>query len=431
LLGFFLRTLFLESEFQKQPIHGKQKQLFQKNIHVTVPLMKKITLLLSFFFLISSCGVKQTQNLLSSGNYDLAIDNALSNLRSNKDKKGKQEYVYLLEEAFAKAKERDLNTLNLLSKEANPAQLEKIYTTYIQLNDRQEKIKPILPLKLIKEGRAAIFPFENYNDQIIDSKNALSAYLYPNAKKLMGTSDKMNFRKAYDDLDYLNQINPNYKNVLQLMNEAKFKGSDYVTVYTKNETNMIIPARLQNDLLDFSTYGLDDKWTVYHSNKQKGIDYDYAMMIGFRQIYISPEQIKEREFVKERIIKDGVKKLIDANGKEVLDEKGKVVMVDNLRTVNARIYESRQFKSCQITAKVDYINVRNNQLLQSFPVTSEFTFENFYATYKGDRRASDDNYSYFDKKAVVFPSSEQMVYDTGADLKAKLKTIISRNRFRN
>jgi hypothetical protein len=30
-------------------------------------------------------------------------------------------------------------------------------------------------------------------------------------------------------------------------------------------------------------------------------------MVINRQIYISPEQIKEREFVKERMIKDGVK----------------------------------------------------------------------------------------------------------------------------
>ncbi|MDI6033674.1 hypothetical protein QLS91_11365 [Flavobacterium sp. LB2P84] len=394
--------------------------------------MKKITLLLSLFLLISSCGVKQTQNLLSSGNYDQAIDNAVSNLRTNKDKKGKQDYVYLLEEAFAKAKERDLNAINLLAKDANPAQLEKMYNTYLQLNSRQEKIKPLLPLKLLKEGRNAIFPFDNYNDQIIDSKNALSAYLYANAKKLMGTSDKMNYRKAYDDMEYLNQITPNYKNVLQLMDEAKFKGSDYVSVYTKNETNMIIPVRLQNDLLDFSTYGLNDKWTVYHSNKQKGIDYDYGMVINFRHIYISPEQIKEREFVKDRIIKDGVKKLIDANGKEVLDEKGKVVMVDDMRNATVRIYEFRQFKSCQITAKVDYINFKSNQLLQSFPIASEFIFENIYATYKGDRRASDDNYySYFDKRAVAFPSNEQMVYDTGEDLKAKIKDVISRNRFRN
>lgn len=394
--------------------------------------MKKITLSLLLFLIISSCGVKQTQNLVGSGNYDQAIYNAVSNLRTNKDKKGKQDYIYLVEEAFAKAKDRDLNAINLLAKDANPAQLEKLYNTYLQLNSRQEKIKPLLPLRLIKEGRNAIFPFDNYDDQIINSKNALSAYLYTNAKKLMTTSDKMNFRKAYDDLSYLNQINPNYKDVLRLLDDAKFKGSDYVSVYTKNETNMIIPIHLQNDLLDFSTLGLNDKWTVYHSNKQRGIDYDYGMMINFREIYISPEQIKENEFVKERIIKDGVKKLIDANGKEVLDEKGKVVMVDNFKNVNARIYEFRQFKSCQITAKIDYVNFRNNQLLQSFPITSEFIFENIYSTYKGDRRASDDNYySNFDKKAVAFPSNEQMVYDTGEDLKAKIKDVISRNPIRN
>nr|WP_315143552.1 hypothetical protein [uncultured Flavobacterium sp.] len=393
--------------------------------------MKKITLVLALLIVLSSCGVKQTQNLLSSGNYDEAINNAVSNLRTNKDKKSKQDYVYLLEEAFAKAKERDLNTINLIVKESNPAQIEKLYNLYIQLNDRQEKIKPILPLQLIKEGRTAIFPFENYNEEIVSSKNALSRYLYDNAKALIRTKIKMNQRKAFDDLTYLNQLNPNYKDIQKLMEEAQFKGTDFVLVSTKNETNMIIPVRLQNDLLDFNTYGLNDKWTVYHSNTQKGIDYDYSMLIRFRGIYISPEQIKEKEFVKERQIKDGQKKLIDANGKVVLDKKGKEIYVDNYKNATVRIFESRQLKSCQVTAKVEYINFKNNELMQSFPLTSEFIFENIYATYKGDKRASDDNYSsYFDKKAVPFPSNEQMVYDTGEDLKAKIKNILNTNRFK-
>ena len=393
--------------------------------------MKKLSLILALLVL-TSCGVKQTQNLLSSGNYDEAIANSISNLRSNKDKKGNQDYVYLLEEAFAKAKERDLNSLNLWEKEKNPANSEKIYNTYLQLNNRQEKIKPLLPLKLLNEGRNTIFPFDNYNEQIVVSKNNLSAYLYANAKSLMTTSDKMNFRKAYDDLTYLNEINPNYKNVVSMMEEARFKGTDYVCVYAKNETDKIIPARLQNDLLDFDTYGLNNKWTVFHGSKQKGTNYDYAMTIRFQNIFVSPEQIKEKEFIKERQIKDGQKKLLDANGKEVLDNTGKVVMVDNMIKVTARIFESRQLKSSQILAKVDYVDLRNHQLIQSFPLTSEFVFENIYATCKGDKRASDDNYySYFDKRAVVFPSNEQMVYDTGEDLKIKLKELINRNTFRN
>ncbi|SEA72018.1 hypothetical protein SAMN05443667_107237 [Flavobacterium gillisiae] len=394
--------------------------------------MKKALLLLSLIIVLASCGVKSTQNLLSSGNYDAAINKAVSNLRTNKDKKGKQDYIYLLEEAFAKAKERDLNAINLLAKDANPAQLEKMYNTYLQLNERQEKIKPILPLRLIRERRNAIFPFDKYNDQIIDSKNALSSYLYANSKKLLLTDNKINFRKAYDDLEYLNQINPNYKDVLSLMDNALFKGSDYVMVETINQTNMIIPGRLQNDLLDFSTYGLNDKWTVYHTYKQKGINYDYGMLIHFKQIYISPEQINQTEFVKERKIKDGSKKLLDDKGKEVLDKDGKVIMVDNFRNVTVRIYEFRQFKSCQITAIVDYVNYQNNRLLQSFPLTAENIFENIYSKYKGDRRASDDNYyTYFDNSRLLFPTNEQMVYDTAEDLKLKIKDIISRNPFRN
>ncbi len=393
--------------------------------------MKKIAFILAFI-LITSCGVKRTRSLLTSGNYDEAITNALSNLRSSKDKKGNQDYVYLLEEAFAKAKERDLNSINLLENDPNPANLEKIYNTYLQLNNRQERIKPLLPLKLLNEGRNAIFPFDNYNNKIISSKNNLSAYLYANAKALIKTADKMNSRKAFDDLNYLNQINPNYKNVVDLINESHLKGIDYVIVATKNETNMIIPTRLQYDLLDFSTYGLNDIWTVYHNNKQKGVNYDYEMMINFREIYISPEQIKEKEFIKEKQIKEGQKKLLDANKKEVLDKDGKAILVDNLQSITIRINEFRQFKSCQITARVDYIDLKTNQLLQSFPLSSEFVFENIYSNYKGDRRAADDNYySYFDKKPVLFPTNEQMVYDTGENLKIKIKDLIVRNKFRN
>jgi hypothetical protein len=62
---------------------------------------------------------------------------------------------------------------------------------------------------------------------------------------------------------------------------------------------------------------------------------------------------------------------------------------------------------------------KNNQLLQSFPLSSESVFENTYATYKGDSRAFDDSYySYFDKGPAI-SSNEQMVYDTGEDLKDK------------
>lgn len=392
--------------------------------------MKKFSTLFILLFLIS-CGVKQTTNMLNSGDYDGAIENAVAGLRSNKDKKGKQVYIYLLEEAFAKAKERDLRDIKLLSKDANPRNFEKIYTTYVQLNNRQEKIRPILPLHLIKENRNAIFPFEDYTDEIVSSKITLSKYLYDNAKALLMTKDKMTVRRAFDDLEYLDQINPGYKDVAKLLDQAHALGTDYVNVSLKNETNMVIPYRLQNDLLDFSTNGMNDKWTVFHTNKQKGITYDYGVVVNFRQINITPEQIKEKQFIKEKEIKDGVKTLLDARGNVVKDSLGNPIKVDKFKTIKIEIYEFTQFKAAQITAKVDYIDYSNNQLIQTFPLASEFVFENIYSTYRGDKRAADETYyTYFGRKAVPFPSNEQMVFDTGEDLKLKLKEIIYRNKLR-
>jgi len=392
--------------------------------------MKKQLLLLCIVLFIASCGVKQTRNLLTSGNYDEAIDNAVSNLRSNKDKKGNQDYVYLLEEAFFKAKERDLNSLNLLEQDKNPSNLEKIFNTYVLLDNRQEKIKPLLPLKLLKENKNAKFIFENYNKQIVESKSALSKYLYDNSKVLLKSTNKLEIRKAYDDLEYLNQINPNYLNTLQLLEEALIKGRYYVNVALRNQTNLVIPVALQNDLLDFNTFGMNDKWTVYHNSLQKQIKYDYQIIVNFRAINITPEQIKEKEFVKEKVIKDGLKDLLDKNGKPVKDSLGKTIRVDNLKTIVIRIREFNQFKACQISANVDYIDFKTKQLLQSFPLASESAFQNDYATYKGDKRATEEAYySYFNRKLVPFPSNEQMVYNTGEDLKSKLKGIFVKNKF--
>ncbi|WP_396152189.1 hypothetical protein [Flavobacterium sp.] len=392
--------------------------------------MKRIILLLLTLFLFS-CGVKKTQSMLSNGDYDGAIERALDGLRTNKNAKGNQDYVYLLEEAFAKAKERDLNNLSLLVKEKNPANLEKIYNLYNQLHNRQDRIRGVLPLMLLKENRNAIFPFNDYSNELIASKSDLSIYLYNNAKKLLASKNKLVIREAYDDLAYLDKLNPNYKDVLDLMDQAKFKGTDFVFVSTKNETNMVIPSRLQDDLLDFSTYGINDKWTVYHNKKQSDIFYDFSLVVNFREIKISPEQVREKQFVKEKQIKDGTKPLLDDKGVQVKDSEGKPMVVDVMKTISASIYEFTQFKSVQTTAKVEFYDLNTKQLIDAYPLTSEFVFNYIYANYNGDKRACEQDYfQYFDRRAVPFPTNEQMVYDSGEDLKAKLKSIISGNRFR-
>lgn len=387
--------------------------------------MKKLLLHTLAFILIISCSTsKQIEKAVSAGNYDQAITDALSKLRTNKDKKGKTDIIVMLEDAFNKATERDLKTIEYLSKDSNPENYIKMYDLYVDLDNRQERIKPILPLYI--NNKEVRFNMNNYSSQIIANKDKASQHLYNTASALLKSNNKMDFRYAYDDFRDIEDINPNFKDVRQLMNVAHQKGTDYVIVNMKNDTQKVIPKRLETDLLNFSTYGLNQFWTVYHNTPTNDVRYDYNMLVNLRQINTSPEQIKERQVIKEKQIADGKKNLVDNKGNVAKDSLGKNIQVDNLKTIRCEYYEFRQFKSVQVTGNVEYINLNTKQLEDAFPVTSEFVFEHIYATYRGDKRALEtDLLPFLDRRAVPFPTEEQMIYDTGEDLKTQLKRIIN------
>jgi hypothetical protein len=151
-----------------------------------------------------------------------------------------------------------------------------------------------------------------------------------------------------------------------------------------------------------------------------------------RKINISPEQIREKQLVKERQVKDGWKYLLDKNGDQVIDDKGNKVKVDNMVNVRCEVFQFTQFKSAAVIGQVRYTNMNSNQVLNTFPIKSEFVFQHNYATYNGDKRALKK--SLLDMivlRSIKFPSNEQMVYDAGTDLKIRLKEIVRRQRFRN
>lgn len=394
--------------------------------------MKRLILLFASALLLSACsGVKKTQQALNRGDYNEAISNAVKQLQKNKERKGNQPYIVLLEEAYAKTTKKVNAEIEFLKKENNPANYERIYENYASLIDMQNSIQPLLPLYINDRGREAKFVFKNYDDMLLAAKDDLTVYLYNKAiADINRTGTKQYYRGVYRDLDYLDEINPGYKDVRTLMERAHNLGTNYIMVNMDNRTNVIIPRRLEADLLNFNTYGLDDFWTVYHSSRVANIEYDFDMSIEFRNINISPEQIKERVIEKEKQIKDGWEYLYDDNGDPVLDENGDKIKVDKFRTVRCTYYEFTQFKATQVVGNISFLDNASSQVTNNFPLSSEFVFEHVYANYDGDRRALDtDLVRLLGLQAVPFPSNEQMVFDTGEDLKENIKSIIKRHRF--
>lgn len=393
--------------------------------------MKNILLSALILSLVLACSTsKQIEKAVSVGNYDQAITYAIGKLKTNKDKRGKADFIIMLQEAYNKATERDLSNIDFLKNDRNPENYLRIYDAYVGLDNRQERIKPLIPLTV--NDREVAFNFSNYTNQIISYKNNASEQLYSTASTLLKSNNKIDFRAAYNSLRDIEDINPNYKDVRQLMDVAHQKGTDFVLVDMINDTQKMIPTRLENDLLNFSAYGLHNFWVEYHGSAEDNIDYDYNMRVNLRDINVSPEQIKERQVIKERQIADGKKNLLDERGRVVKDSLGNNIQVDNLKTVRCEYYEFTQFKVTQVNGNVEYVDLKTNQLVDAFPVSSEFVFQHIYATSRGDRRALDTSLiPFLEQRSVPFPSEEQMIYDTGEDLKLKLKNIINSYRVRS
>lgn len=392
--------------------------------------MKNFTIITVLFLVLSSCvGRKQIEKQLNTGNYDQAINNALKKLETNKNVKRKQDYVYMLREAYYKVVEDNLYRIDQLIKDGNPEYYQDIFNIYRQLDSRQNSIKSVLPLHL--NGKEVKFKFNNYTSNIVAYKNKVSDYKYKQAKQLLATNAKYDARQAYTLLEDIEAINPNFKDIRELMDQAHFIGTDFVLVAVKNETNQIVPTRLEDDLLNLDTYGLNNKfWTSYHSTPLSDISYDYSMDLELKRINISPEHVYEKQQLRELEVVDGWEYVLDENGNVAKDSLGNDIKQDKIVTVRARFFEIQQVKSTQVIGKVVFTDLKQNQILESFPIDSEFIFENFYGRVNGDRRAlNEDDIQLLGNRAVPFPSNEQMVFDTGEDLKLKLKDIIRRMTF--
>ena len=392
--------------------------------------MKQLLLYFTIIATFASCsGKKQVAKALYSGNYDQAMQEAIQRLRTNKDSKRKQDYVLMLRDAFYKAVDRDLSDVKRLKQDTNPENYRHLYEIFVDLNQRQNDIKPLLPLYV--DGKKVDFKFNDYNASIVKYKEKTSDYLYEQGLDLLESDDKAKIREAHALYSYIENINPNYDKTRELMEEAHFRGTDHIIVTVVNQTNQIIPQRLEMELLDFNTYGLDQFWTQYHSNISGPQDfkYDLGMQLQLKQILVSPEQVDRREILREQRIKDGWEYKKDRNGNVMKDSLGNDIKIDIFKTVRARFFEVEQRKSSQIVAEAVYMNLNTKEIMDNFPIDSGFDFINIYGTLRGDKRAlTDDDRRLLRNRQLPFPSNEQMVYDTGEDLKAKLKAVLSRYR---
>lgn len=391
--------------------------------------MKKPIYILLIFTLVACQSARKTQKAVNSGNYPSAMNRAIDKLTNNKDRRSNQTFVVALEESFDRYTEQQIRQLRFLEKENLDASLEERYFILTDLTQWQDRIRPLLPLRVMEENRDARFRFTDYSNEVLDTKVALTEFKYQQAVEEFGLCrTKGDFRRAHQSFEAVDELNPGYKETLNYLEKAHQKGIQTILLSLDNRTESVLPQRLADELLDIDQFGLENYWTQYHTAPQQK-SYDYNVNLEFDQLLVSPERIIEKQISREKQIADGYQFLRDDNGNVVKDSLGNKIEVERLITVRCDFYKFRQFKEANLGAQVRITSGQNGELVQKFPLQSGFIFEHIFARFEGDQRAFDDGWlDWTRQREVPFPSNDQMIYDAGEDLKAQFKSAMQRVR---
>jgi len=386
--------------------------------------MKNIAYIFISLFVFVSCA--NVDKLIDRGQYDQAIDKLVHKLAGKKNKK--KDEVIALEYAFKKAQDRDLRTEKTLRDENIPENWTKVYTIHNQITSRQNKIEGLLPLET-QDGYQASFNFVNIDELKKESKRNTADFYYQSALSLIDESrrsgDKNAAREAYNYLNKIDGLFSQYKEKEQLKKDALHLSMENYLVKINNQTNQIIPADLEAELLKWSVDGLNSKFKNFDVKSNPALNYDHYILLNLNQMEFSPEREKTRiyddvnEITKEEVVKD-------RNGKPRRDTLGKEIKEKVVTRYTATIEEISQLKSVLVGGRLEFINVRSTDIEFTKSLQVEGVFENKLARLiKGDRSyVTDDCERKLKGRLMPFPSNETLLLDAVEKLKSQVKNII-------
>ena len=382
---------------------------------------------------LAACCLIQTacnsgRRLIESGDYDAAVNLYVQKLKGKARKKN--DHVRGLESAFARANQRDISLAQRLANEANPDDWERINELYRQIGRRQNLVRPLLPLRS-KDGYVARIELRDVSQMERESRENAAEHLYNTALRLLDQAergDKQAARTAFANLeDIERRYFRTYKEKDQLKLRARDLGSSYVIFEVRNQSGMILPQRLL-DRLTLNKTELDSEWKAFYMQEMPGWNYDYRAVFRIRQAEISPERISERSYVDEKEIEDGWEYALDERGNVRKDTLGNDIKIPRKVRISAEVMEVIQTKAARFSGVLEVYD-RRNQLLESRDLQNEVLFENFAATFRGDKRAlSKESRQRIGNRPVPFPSQDDMMIQAIERLKPRLRDELRRSR---
>lgn len=385
-------------------------------------------LLFAVLFFAASC--RSPQKLTESGNYDEAIEICLRKL-TGKSKK-KTEYVKTLEDAFRKAQARDLRLSDRLVADNKSENWEKVNRLHQQIRIRQERIRPLIPLRS-KDGYHAKFEFVHIDQLERDSREKAAQFLYDSAEDLLAQAEKGDRKAARQALATLIDLEQRYfrqfRDKEALKRRARDLGTSYILFEMRNNSNKVLPRDFETRILAIGKNDLDSEWKSFSFNRNANAIYDYETVFDLSNIDISPERISERQFVEEKEIQDGWEYVLDERGNVKKDSLGNDIKRAKMVKIRANIIEVYQTKAARITGSLAVFDGSRRNLIDSAPLGTEVLFENYASTYTGDARAlTEQSRKRIGNRPLPFPPDGDMLIQAADRLKPQVKDLLRNNK---
>ena len=372
-----------------------------------------------FFLLMTFISCTSIEKLVDSGQYDKAIYISTNKLSGAKVKK--VEYVKGLETAFKKATDRDMAFVEKLKNEGNPESWETILSVYATISNRQESIRPLLPLT-DENGKKANFLFVNTNDLEKEAKEQTINFLYSSAKDFLqearSTKDRIPARKAYDALLRLKNYSARFMDVPQLEREARELGITKILVNVQNYSQAVFPAGLEDEILRLGFRDLDREWQKFDAYPERNREYDLGITLILSNVQVSPGAVSEKSFSEKKEIPDGFQYLLDEKGNVKKDTAGNDIKLPKNKVIEAQILEVFQSKSAGLSGRLEVIDLHTKGVRESRDINAVASFENRAASFKGDERAlTEDTKKRLGNRPAVFPTDAILLLEAARKLR--------------
>jgi hypothetical protein len=390
--------------------------------------MKWIIYTIALLTIVSSC--RSVQELVDKGDYDGAIYLAAEKLHGKKNKKTK--HIQGLEEAFAKVNARDFAYLESLNAKAYPERWDKAYDILSQIQRRQDKVSPFLPL-ISKDGYVGHFEMINVFPLLEEASVQASNYHYAYAELLLENINytrKAEATEAFHSLSKIDRYFKHFKNSNELKQIAHHYGTTRVLIETRNTADAYIPGDLHDELLAINIPALNSFWTDFYTSSQEGLPLDFKVVLEIDQLEVSPEKESERIYVESKEVKDGFTYVLDQNGNVAKDTLGNDITEDRYVNITVDIVELLREKAAYVKGSLKVIDLNEKQLIDEFPIAAESTFRSYASRYFGDERAiTSRTRNRMRSEPERFPADEELIWKAAEDIKSEMVNYIQDIRY--